>query len=207
MRRRRFEHLRGVIDSLREPVRILDVGGTHGYWVGMWGEELPPGIALTIANLMPPTIVGESPARVTFTTSDACALTEFGDQSFDLVFSNSVIEHVGDRAQQQRMADAVRRVGRAYVVQTPNRWFPIEPHFLMPGFQFLPAGVRASLVQRKARGWEPQIADRAAALAHVQGIQLLSARDMQRLFPDAQLRRERIGGLTKSLTVVGGVPG
>ena len=55
---------------------------------------------------------------------DACSVEQFGDRSFDLVFSNSVIEHVGPPAKQAEFAHEVLRLGRSYWVQTPSKWFP-----------------------------------------------------------------------------------
>lgn len=53
----------------------------------------------------------------------------FPDKSFDLVYANAVIEHVGGEADQQRFADEMKRVGRTWILTTPNRWFPVEAHF------------------------------------------------------------------------------
>ncbi|HWS70973.1 MAG TPA: class I SAM-dependent methyltransferase, partial [Thermoanaerobaculia bacterium] len=64
--------------------------------------------------------------------------------------SNSVLEHVADMP---AMAREIRRVGRRWYVQTPNRWFPVEPHFLVPFFQFLPIATRAWLLTRFDLGW------------------------------------------------------
>jgi 2-polyprenyl-3-methyl-5-hydroxy-6-metoxy-1,4-benzoquinol methylase len=52
----------------------------------------------------------------------------FPDQSFDLVLSNAVIEHVGGVAEQQELLREQMRVGRHWIVTTPNRWFPVESH-------------------------------------------------------------------------------
>lgn len=112
---------------------------------------------------------------------DATAL-DHPDRSFDLAFSNSVIEHLFTWENQQRMADEVRRVARAYWVQTPNYWFPVEPHYLIPGWQWLPLGAR----ERMLRG--------------AREIRLLRRGELARLFPDASLLPERVGGLVKSWT-------
>jgi hypothetical protein len=105
--------------------------------------------------------------------------------TFDIVHSNSVIEHVGDWPKMLSMAQEVRRLAPAYFVQTPNYWFPIEPHYKLPLVQYLPNSIR-----RAVTGDDP---DR---------IRLLSARQMRRLFADASLWRERVFGMTKSLVAV-----
>ena len=81
-------------------------------------------------------------------------LLERADE-FDIVFSNSVIEHLGDIEGQRRMAKEIRRVGKYYYLQTPNRNFPVEPHFQFPFFQFLPKWLRTAIVRRWSIGWYP----------------------------------------------------
>ena len=120
-----------------------------------------------------------------------------------MVFSNSVIEHVGDAESQRRFAREVARVGRAYWVQTPNRWFPVEPHLLTPMIHFLPRPWQKAVIE-KFTIWEwvahPRPDQRAFYLEHyLRDIQLLDSRSMRRLFPGARLIRERFLGLTKSL--------
>jgi hypothetical protein len=103
----------------------------------------------------------------------------------------------------------VMRVGRRYYVQTPNRYFPIEPHFLWPFFQFYPYALRAWILshgqlalERGTLRWG-RAASYEAALAGARSIRLLNAREMRDLFPGTRLWRERVGGLTKSLVVYG----
>ena len=83
---------------------------------------------------------------------------------------------------------------RRFYVQTPNRWFPIEPHYQLPLFQFL----------RRARPQSAQPALHAglAGGGQWEEITLLGARDLRRLFPDAEIHREKVLGLTKSLIAV-----
>jgi ubiquinone/menaquinone biosynthesis C-methylase UbiE len=77
-----------------------------------------------------------------FVRGDACAMP-FESNSYDYVFSNAVIEHVGRYDRQQMMADEIRRVARkGYFVATPNRWFPIDPHSYLLFFHLMPLGVR-----------------------------------------------------------------
>jgi hypothetical protein len=132
---------------------------------------------------------------------DARNVREFQDQEFDGAVSNSVIDQVGTWADQRAMASEVRRVGRRYFVQTPNRYFPIEPHFLIPGFQFLPLSVRAGWLARRDVGWYRKAPTYEAALSEVARIRLLTRGEFRRLFPEAQLHTERFFGLAKSFVV------
>ncbi len=143
-------------------------------------------------------------ANIVAVVGDARELVGLNEDEFPIVFSNSVIEHVGDWQDQLRMAQEVRRVGSRYFVQTPNRYFPLEPHFLVPGFQFLPVAARVALVRRFALGYHEAIPDRAAAVEAVNEIRLLTASEMRALFPGAVLHRERVAGLTKSFVAMGG---
>ena len=121
------------------------------------------------------------------------------------MFSNSVIEHAGGAADRKRMADEVQRVGTGrYFVQTPNHYFPIEPHFLFPGFQFLPTAVRVFLLQHFNLGDHARILDAERARADVTSIQMLTVSELQALFPKARIWHERIFGLSKSLVAYGG---
>jgi len=137
---------------------------------------------------------------------DGCVLP-FRDKSFDIVFSNSVIEHVGDRERQSSFASEVRRVGRAYWVQTPNYWYPVEPHLLTPIIHWLPCSIQSTLVRRRGTVWEwlerPTPDRRDYYLQHfLNDIRLLRPAQLHLLFPDAQIVRERSLGLTKSIVAV-----
>ena len=80
-------------------------------------------------------------------------MPEFTTGEFDVVFSNSVIEHVGDFDDQRRMADEVRRVGRRFFVQTPNRWFPLEVHTRLPFVHWLPDAVAGRAYDLVRKPW------------------------------------------------------
>lgn len=199
LRRRRFELFRSLLESLPRPVRVLDVGGTELFWRRM-EFVAESGVEVVLLNLTPPSTTASHFVGV---SGDARRL-QFRDDEFDVVFSNSVIEHVGTFNDQRLMANEVMRVGRRYFVQTPNRLFPIEPHFLFPYFQFLPTGVQASLLQRFDLGWCPRIQDRAEAVAFVAQIRLLSELEVRRLFPHATMYKEQFLGMTKSFIAYGG---
>jgi Methyltransferase domain len=193
MRKRRFALFLKMLAALERPIKILDVGGTQDFWEVM-GFGPQDGVSVALLNVYSqPT----SSANFTSTCGDARAMV-FADQSFDVVFSNSVIEHVGGIVDQRQMASEVTRVGVRYFIQTPNKYFPIEPHFLFPFFQFLPIGVRTWLLQHFDLGWHKKTADYASAREQVAGVQLLSKRQFCALFPNAAVVEERFAGLTKS---------
>jgi SAM-dependent methyltransferase len=196
LRRQRFALFAALVDSLPGVVSVLDIGGTQQYWQSMAPEAaLLRRVRVTLLNLEPQAV---SAPNFTSLVGDARAMPQFADRQFDLVFSNSTIEHLGSSAAQQAMAAEVRRVGQGFYIQTPNRYFPLEPHFLFPGFQFLPLGVRAWLVRHFKLGWFPRIVDRRQARAEVAAIRLLGETEFRALFPGAAIYKERYCGLTKS---------
>ena len=177
--------------------RVLDIGGTPECWELV---EIRPQV--TLLN-MPR--AGEG-LGARWVAGDGCALP-FRDASFDVVFSNSVIEHVGDAERQQRFASEMRRVGRAYWVETPNRWFPVEQHLLTPFVHWLPMSWQERVIPRWNL-WQVLVParpdQRRYYIEHyLRDVRLLGARDLGRLFPGAQILRERFCGWTKSLVAMG----
>jgi hypothetical protein len=169
--------------------RIIDVGAGWGAALERFNDVNP----IVAVDLTPdPTSPWLSTPNVTVATADGTALP-FTDREFDVAFSNSVIEHVPPE-RQQAFANEISRVANRYWVQTPNRYFPIEPHYQVPLFQFLPDRVRRWLNSRFTLGWQGK--------GEWEEITLLGAGDMRRLFPDAEIHRERVLGLTKSLIAV-----
>src|SRR5690348_3896480 len=150
----------------------------------MMGFRGDQGLEITMLNLT------SSWTRPGFRSvvGDARDMHQFGDGEFDVVFSNSVIEHVGQPDAQWQMASEIKRVGKRYFVQTPNRNFLLEPHFFFPGFQFLPLAARIWLLRHFSLGWYQKIPDYAAARREVEAIRLLSRRELRRLFPEGTLR-------------------
>jgi ubiquinone/menaquinone biosynthesis C-methylase UbiE len=194
-RQKRYEFFKRLATSVGRPLKILDVGGTQTIWERI-GFADQPDIQITILNIVP---VPVDHSNMTAIQGSACSMSQFLDRQFDIVFSNSVIEHVGGDREVRSMANEIRRVGKSYYVQTPNRYFPVEPHFVFPLFQFLPIRVRAALVHAFPLGWFPRIHDRKEAEAAVRSINLLSKSQVRSLFPDAETAEERIFGMTKSI--------
>lgn len=200
MRRERFSLFLSLLATVEPPVRILDIGGTQAFW-DLMHPELSAGVEVTLLNIVHQRVTSR---HFISAVGDARAMSEYGDGSFDVVFSNSVIEHVGGYREQRRMAEEIRRVGKRYFVQTPNKRFPIEPHFLFPFFQYLPAWLRAQMVHHFDVGWYKRIPDLEAARAEIDSIQLLTRSRFAALFPGATIHVERIAGLSKSFVAYGG---
>jgi len=173
-------------------LHVVDLGGTPGFWKA---TQLRPA-HVTLVNLGQ---FDELPSWMTSVESDVCTFRP--GQRFDMVFSNSVIEHLGGYARRKQFADTVRALGDRWWVQTPNRYFPVEPHWVMPAQQFLPLKVRGPLSRRWTFGHMPP-SNAADAVEECLMVELLTATEMRHLFPEATLWRERLGGVTKSLVMV-----
>lgn len=196
MRRQRMSLFTDAVAKAEKPARILDVGGTVSYWQTI-NPQMREASEITILNVDEETDQSTSGFRVL--RGDARSMDCFGDLEFDFCFSNSVIEHVGTLHDQMAMAREVRRVSRWYFVQTPNVYFPLEPHFMMPLWPFWPMRLQSFLLQRMSLGWMAQEHDPLAARAVIDQVRLLTAKELQWLFPDARIHREKLGPLTKSM--------
>jgi len=177
---------------------VLDIGGTPDYW-----DMLPQRPRLVLLNT--PRARQDLAGAASWVAGDGRQLP-FRDGAFDVVFSNSVIEHVGDAASQQRFANEVARVGRAYWVQTPNRWFPVEQHLLTPFIHWLPKAWQRTIVPR-FNIWQvltrPRADRREFYVEHyLRDVRLLSGGELQALFPGGHVLRERFCGWTKSLVAM-----
>jgi hypothetical protein len=193
MRLRRWELIRKHLPELSE-MKVLDLGGTMQWWLR--APVRPRHV--TIVNLEP----SEEAPWLTVITGDACEADRLvAGQSFDLVFSNSLIEHVGGHKARSALAHVIRSLAPRYLVQTPYRYFPIEPHWLFPGMQFLPLPVRWTIASRwplgHTRGWSEE-----QSLSEVMSTELLGATEMRTYFPDGQLYWERFLGVRKSMIVI-----
>lgn len=205
-RARRFAHIKGLIDDAlqaRDRVDIVDLGGTEQYWqiAADYLNQHRGRLSITLVN-NEPTVPPSDPLFASV-EGDACDPDLFGGRRFDVVHSNSVIEHVGDWSRMQAFADNVVRLSERYFVQTPNYWFPLEPHFRVVGFQWLPLPARAALMRRFNLGFFPRAKTPEEAWDNVREIRLLDRRMMMALFPQAELRIEKVAGFAKSVMVVG----
>jgi Methyltransferase domain len=174
--------------------RVVDVG------VGDTGFATEPGVAashnffeamypwperITAVSDVPLPHFAQAFPDVQTVTADGRKLP-FGDHAFDVAFSNAVVEHVGGREDQRRFVQELCRVAPRVFVSTPNRWFPIETHTLVPLVHWLP----------------PRARDRAfAALGRRRWreVELLSARELLELFPETVAARVLEARITVSV--------
>lgn len=183
--------------------RVLDIGSQVDAQSRQILERFPDKSRITAANLFPEHLENIRRAYPGIRTVQADARQlPFDDQAFDLVYSNAVIEHVGTLADQQRMADEVRRVGKRWFLTTPNKWYPFEFHARMPFVSWLPP----AWMHRVTRLW---------GYNHVRGryqpgndfsdVHLLTAARLRRMFPDSLVIKPRVTFWPETLVVVGPV--
>lgn len=204
----RFARLMPIIDRIlseKGNCRIADLGGTQYYWHLVLDQLRGRNIKITLINTEPtrstiPEIFEECPGDVT-------CLSEHADNTFDLVHSNSVVEHVGSWSNMRKFAANARRLAPEYFVQTPNFWFPIEPHFRSVGFHWLPEQIRYRRSMARTLGFFDRTGSVDEAMANIQYCALIDQGQMQALFPDARIDKEKFLGMTKSLMAIRGPSG
>jgi hypothetical protein len=176
---------------LREGMRILDLGGTPEIW-----NFLETRLEVTLLNLPEETCRWEAANRENFkfVNGDACLAQMFSDNSFDLVFSNSVIEHLG-AGQQMDFARTVRRLAPSWWVQTPSITFPIEAHCNLPFWWHYPQAAKDWWIEH----WRRQ--ENLFLMHQMQTTQALTRERMLSLFGDCELFIESFLGLEKSYIV------
>lgn len=187
MRARRTEEFVKTM-KLSGGERVIDLGGAPSSW-----QSIPVPLKIVIVNLpgaVQPT--HSSHHEITFVDGDACSLPQFGDWSFDIAFSNSVIEHVGGPEKRAALAREARRLAQRYWVQTPSIWFPIEAHTYMPFWWFFPPAMKRAFIWR----WRKTL---PAWCQMIEGTTVLPFDEVRALFPDAtDIQTERLLGWPKS---------
>ena len=116
----------------------------------------------------------------------------FEDNSFDLAVSFATIEHVGSRERQRAFISELCRVSRQCSITTPNRWYPLEFHTVMPLIHWLPARVFRSLLRCFGKSF----------YAREENLNLLSVRELASLVPAGyavEVKRYRLLGLVSNV--------
>lgn len=178
--------------------RVLDVGVADTAWRSSNFVEAnyPWPSQITAVSVEPaPTFQREYP-DVTVVIADGKNLP-FPDQSFDIGFSNAVIEHVGDRQEQRKLVTELLRTCRRVFIATPNARFPVDPHTLLPFAHWLPTPIWHRVL--RAAGQE--------AWADLNRLNPLDAKALRGLFPagtSLRIARQRILGLTSVIIAIAG---
>lgn len=178
-------------------VSIIDLGGSHNYW-----KFLPDGyvekfnLSIKVLNLR------HNPSKDSYLikgmVGDARDLSCFNDKSFDIAHSNSLIEHL-TTPDQIILSKEVQRIACSYYVQTPNFWFPVEPHYMCPFMQWMPVNFRTVMLNNFDMGNLSKRENILEALTVVSQLNLIDEMRLQWLFPAAEIVHEKFMGLTKSL--------
>ena len=137
---------------------ILVVGATPSRSKQSFVNLIEEGLAKNAGRFVVCGLESESKDWDTWIQADGLALP-FPDKEFDLVFSNAVIEHVGNESDQLQFIREHSRVGKNWMITTPNRLFPIESHTQI-------------LIRHMRKNWRSPGVTR-----------LLSKRDLQLLIP------------------------
>lgn len=193
-RSRRWERFAQMFPDITA-MQVLDLGGTPDFW--MSAPQRPAWV--TLVNLW---AFHDVPGLLTAVQGDACnPPPALRNARYDLVVSNSLVEHVGGHAQRVRLADVIHGAADRHWVQTPYRYFPVEPHWLCPGIQVLPFAARVMVTKRWPLG-HMRPTEEITAVQRVQEVELLSKTELQAYFPESKLWFERFAGLPKSLVAV-----
>ncbi len=181
---RKFELLRSLFRPTPED-RVLDIGASGEVFLRYTFEDVypyPERITAGGYDLQEVSSARNYYPKPCYVVFDGCSLP-FRDASFDLVFSNAVIEHILGEGRQKRFAEEVMRVGKSWFVTTPNYWFPFESHYHLPFIQFMP-----SWMQRPYN----RLLGTHIPKGALQELALLSARRLQKLFPTSRIARVRV---------------
>ena len=195
-REKRFSFFLKKFNKTQKPVTILDVGGKINFWEnrGLAGNK---NYKITIVNFEKEK---SQYSNIKTKMGDATDLSPFNDKSFDIAHSNSVIEHLYNFENQKKMASEIMRVGQKYIVQTPNKYFFIEPHYLLPFFNIVPEKLKYLILTKtklsRLKKW-----DKNFAKQYIKEIRLLSEKEMKTLFPKSKIYFEKFLGMNKSFTM------
>ncbi len=205
LRANRFASFRRVTASLPRPLRVLDLGGTEAFWLTLVGPASAEfQVTLLNSHIDRTDLPRHAVPWIRSRSADARAVELWDLPAHDLVFSNSLLEHLGDRASQELVARHIESSGRPYFVQVPNKHCPIDPHFpspWVPYFACYPRWWQARLLTWGAFGSGARSRTFEEALRRLRHYVPLGVSDMRALFPGGTLRVERTFGIGRSITV------
>lgn len=180
-------------------ITIVDFGGTEVFWQSVGIDYLrEKNMKITLVNLE--IISVENDDIFTSVIGDACNYSQ--NDQFDICFSNSCIEHVGQMTNFIDFRNSAQKIAKTYFIQTPSFHFPVEPHFLAIAWHWLPKSLRIFVVNRMSVGHFDKGRDILDSYVIVESCYLLSHRIFKALFYDGKIHKEKIGFFTKSYVAV-----
>lgn len=199
IRLERIKIFKDFIYDLPKPLTILDIGGTEVFWeiMGFTDDEY---YKITLINLYK---VKTNYSNIKSIKGDGRYLDQFKDNEFDIVFSNSVIEHVGTFKEKKKMANEMQRVGKRYFLQAPSFYTPLEPHFFFPLFQFLPLKIKSLMIRNFNLGYFKKTPEKEKAKKIIESINLPKKTELKKIFPESTIKKEKFLGFTLSFIVYG----
>jgi hypothetical protein len=180
-RQKRFDYLKNRIEKLiqKDTFKILDIGGDIQYWKNIGWQH--SACKIHLLNLYTSEIPQSDTNKFTSSNGDGLALSYENQQIF---------------------ANEVMRVSDKYIIQTPSLWFPLEPHSLLPLFQFLPHPIRALLIMTFNINYFPKAKTYKEAITVSHSTLMFTHKRFKQLFPDAEIQVERFLGIPKSYTAI-----
>lgn len=206
---RRGALFKDFIDSFAPPIRIIDLGGTVSMWE-RWGLIEDERLIVDLANNFSmdknnseaiPKTAGFSKIDV-----DVVNLTPEDYSQYDVVFSNSMLEHLADFNQQRSVAKSIILSGKPFFIQVPNKNSLIDPHFahpMAPFFAAWPRSIQCAALRLSGLNGGRRAKSRAHAERRLMFYNPLSMRDMRSLFPGEGINilSERTFGIPMSIVV------
>lgn len=196
-RRKRMESFLRIMQP-RHAARILDVGGlpnlngVPGFW-HQGGAEF----SVTLLNLPGAFDAFSKEELAPFGIVEAnvwdCPTMPY---EYDIVFSNSVIEHIGSQRRQVAFANFVHSAGRSYWIQTPSPLFPFEAHCNIPFWWLHSNKSRANRIRKWKGSGKNFLAKQMSTTRPI------SKDRLQSLFPNCSVLTEHFLGVPKSYVAI-----
>lgn len=180
----RRKRVRRFIDTfyIDEKTKILDIGGAPYFW-----QNFPIKCKIYCLNIYAMKSDSDNVITIRYDGNNI----PFPGKYFDIVHSNSVIEHVGSFNSQMHFSKEIQRVGRNFWVQVPYYYFFWEPHAFFPFFQFIPDNIKKLIIKHFNKS--------PYTIEELLSIHLLSIRELKILFPKCKIIREKFVIFTKSI--------
>ena len=195
-----------LFDKVMRPskdMKVLDVGGQ----ANPYGKEEIQFIDnyrwkknVSVVNLSGEhiSVVKKFYPEIEAVVGDCCELP-WPDKSFDIVYSNAVIEHLGNFTRQKKMATEVMRVGKRWFVTTPNRWFPFEFHTRLPFVTWFPGNVYLWISDLISYS---HIKKKYTMGKKIRGLRLMSVRELKECFQNSKIVKHRVTFMAETLIVI-----